>query len=100
GRDYAAARREGHSDADIRDRLDAHGIAIAELDPAWWWLPGATAVAGRIPADLDSEEVFAHGEVELFRIAGVVGARSLNAVDIFGGDWTVDDAAEAFAGLC
>ena len=100
GRDYAAARREGHSDADIRARLDGHGIAIAELDPAWWWLPGSRAVAERVPADLDSEEVFGYGEAEVFRIAAVVGARSLNAVDIFGGDWTVDDAAGAFAGLC
>src|SRR5207302_213589 len=29
-----------------------------------------------------------------------LGARSMNAVDVFGGDWDVDDAAEAFAGLC
>ncbi len=36
----------------------------------------------------------------MFAIADALGARSLNAVDVFGGDWTVDDAAEAFAGLC
>ena len=100
GRDYASARRDGLSDADIRARLDASGIVIAELDPAWWWLPGATALAAGIPARADSEEVFAHGEAELFRIAEVVGARSINAVDIFGGAWTIDDAAEAFAALC
>ena len=27
-------------------------------------------------------------------------ARSLNAVDVFGGPWSLDDAATAFAGLC
>jgi sugar phosphate isomerase/epimerase len=100
GRDYASARREGLSDADIRARLDGNGVAVAELDPAWWWLPGAEEVASGIPANLDSEEVFAYAEAELFRIADVVGARSLNAVDVFGGDWSVDAAAEAFAGLC
>ncbi|MGO9875771.1 MAG: sugar phosphate isomerase/epimerase family protein [Acidimicrobiia bacterium] len=100
GRDYASARRDGLTDADIRASLDANGVSIAELDPAWWWLPGATAIAADIPAGLDSEEVFAYGEAELFRIAKVVGARSINAVDIFGGRWTVDDAAEAFAALC
>ena len=49
---------------------------------------------------LDTEELFAYGEAELFRIADAVGARSLNAIDVFGGDWTVDAAAAAFAGLC
>jgi sugar phosphate isomerase/epimerase len=100
GRDYASARRDGLTDADIRAHLDANGISIAELDPAWWWLPGATATAADIPAGFDSEEVFGYGESELFRIAEVVGARSINAVDIFGGRWTVDAAAEAFAALC
>ncbi len=100
GRDYASARRDGLSDTDIRARLDASGVAIAELDPAWWWLPGATELAAGIPARADSEEVFAYGEAELFRIAEVVGARSINAVDVFGGAWTVDDAAQAFAALC
>ena len=28
------------------------------------------------------------------------GARSLNAVDVFGGTWSLDEAAAAFAGLC
>jgi sugar phosphate isomerase/epimerase len=48
GRDYWAARREGHSDADIRARLADHGLAIAELDPAWWWSvdDAAAALAG------------------------------------------------------
>ena len=42
----------------------------------------------QIPAELDTEELFAYGEAELFRIAEAVGARSLNAIDVFGGDWT------------
>ena len=29
-----------------------------------------------------------------------VGARSLNAVDVFGGTWSLNEAAAAFAGLC
>jgi sugar phosphate isomerase/epimerase len=35
GRDYAAARRDGWTDADLRAQLDDHGLAVAELDPAW-----------------------------------------------------------------
>ena len=37
---------------------------------------------------------------ELFDVAEAVGARSLNAVDVFGGSWSPDEAAAAFAGLC
>ena len=98
GRDYAAARAGGLSDADMRAMLAAHGLEVAELDPAWWWLPGASEV--HIPPDLDSEDVFRFGESDLFAMADVLGARSINAVDVFGGGWDVEAAAEAFAGLC
>jgi len=98
GRDYAAARAGGLSDADMRAMLAAHGLEVAELDPAWWWLPGASEV--HIPPGLDSEDVFRFGESDLFAMADVLGARSINAVDVFGGGWDVEAAAEAFAGLC
>ncbi len=98
GRDYAAARAEGRSVGDLRSMLNDHGLTVAELDPAWWWLPGAADV--HVPSELDTEEVFRFGEAELFAVADVVGARSMNAVDVFGGDWDLDAAAEAFAGLC
>jgi sugar phosphate isomerase/epimerase len=100
GRDYDAARAEGYSDADLRRMLDDHGLAVGELDPAWWWLPGAAEIGASLAGPADTEGVFAYGEAELFRIAEIVGARSVNAVDVFGGDWDVDGAAEAFAGLC
>jgi len=98
GRDYEAARDEGLSDQDIRLLLADHGLSVAELDPAWWWPPGASDV--RIPPELDEERIFGFAERELFAVADAVGARSLNAVDVFGGTWSLDDAAAAFAGLC
>jgi sugar phosphate isomerase/epimerase len=98
GRDYQMARDEGLSDTDIRLVLADHGLAVAELDPAWWWLPGAAGI--RIPPEHDGERIFAFGERELFAVAESVGARSLNAVDVFGGTWSPDEAAWAFAGLC
>jgi len=98
GRDYRDARDEGLSDRDIALLLDDHGLSVAELDPAWWWLPGAAEV--HIPPELDSERIFGFGEPELFAIAERLGARSLNAVDIFGGRWTPAEATEAFAALC
>ena len=98
GRDYHRARRDGHSDADIKKMLDDHGLAVAEIDPAWWWTPGADDV--RIPPELDTLEVFRYGEDELLRIADAVGARSLNAAEVLGGTWSIEQAAEAFAWLC
>jgi sugar phosphate isomerase/epimerase len=98
GRDYDRARRDGHSDAEMRTMLDDHGLVVAEVDPAWWWTPGATGVT--IPAELDTMDVFCHGEDDLLRMADAVGARSLNAADVLGGTWTVEEGAEAFATLC
>lgn len=98
GRDYQEARDEGLSDADMRAMLGAHGLAVAELDPAWWWLPGADQI--HIPPEVDPMDVFRFGEKEVFAIADAMGARSLNAVDVFGGDWNAEAAAESFARLC
>jgi sugar phosphate isomerase/epimerase len=96
-RDYWHARDEGLSDADIRALLDDHGLAVAELDGAWSWLPGADRT---FAPEQDPAEFFRYQEDDLYRIADAVGARSLNAVDVFGGDWGIDDAADAFAALC
>jgi sugar phosphate isomerase/epimerase len=98
GRDYQVARDEGLSDRDIRMLLADHGLRVAELDPGWWWLPGASEI--HIPPEHDAERIFRFGERELFAVADAVGARSLNAVDVFGGAWSLDEAAAAFAGLC
>ena len=100
GRDYQRARDDGLSDADIRHLLADNGLQVGEIDPAWWWPPGAEAAAQAIPAEFDTEDVFRFGEGDLFAIADAVGARSLNAVDVFGGDWGVDEAADAFGRLC
>lgn len=98
GRDYQSARDEGYSDADLVALLDDHGLAVAELDPVWWWTPGADRFS--IAPELDPIDVFRFGEADLFRIAELFGARSLNAADVLGGDWGVADAAASFAGLC
>ena len=98
GRDYRAARDEGYRDADLGAMIADHGLRVAELDPAWWWTPGAEGVD--VPPELDPVDVFRFGEAELLRIADVVGARSLNAADVLGGRWGVDEAAAAFARLC
>jgi sugar phosphate isomerase/epimerase len=98
GRDYQAARDEGLGDADLVALFDDHGLAVAELDPAWWWTPGADTFS--LPPELDPIDVFRFGESELFGIAETLGARSVNAAEVLGGAWDIDDAAAGFAGLC
>ena len=71
GRDYRAARDEGLSDQDVRLLLADHGVSVAELDPAWWWPPGASDI--RIPPELDEERIFGFGERELCAVADAVG---------------------------
>jgi sugar phosphate isomerase/epimerase len=98
GRDYQGARDEGYDDADLVALLSDHGLEVAELDPVWWWTPGASSFS--IPPELDSIDVFRFGEAELFHIAETLGARSVNAADVLGGTWEVAEAAASFAALC
>ena len=63
---------------------------------AWRW-PSSTRPGGGCRGrptststrEHDTEDVFRFGEAELFAVADAVGARSVNAVDVFGGTWTV-----------
>jgi sugar phosphate isomerase/epimerase len=98
GRDYRAARDSGSSDADLRTMLGDNGLEVAELDLVWRWLPGTADI--RVPAALDTEDIFSFEEGDLFAIAESVGARSVNAVDIFGGKWAIPAATDSFAALC
>ena len=97
GRDIAAAHDAGHSDADMRSMLADHGLGVAEVDPAWWWLPGAASV--HIDPAFDTEQVFRFGEDELLAMAGAVGARSINAVDVILGIQLNDGPQAAEANL-
>jgi sugar phosphate isomerase/epimerase len=98
GRDYRAASEEGYGDADLAAMVADHGLAVAELDPAWWWTPGADSFS--IPPELDPVDVFRYDEAEMFRIAELFGARSLNAAEVLGGAWDLEQGAAAFAALC
>jgi sugar phosphate isomerase/epimerase len=98
GRDYEQAERDGLSPADMASATADHGLVVAEVDPAWWWTPGAEGFS--IPRALDPLDVFCFGEKALFELAESVGARSVNAADVLGGTWTPEEGAEAFARLC
>jgi sugar phosphate isomerase/epimerase len=92
--DYLGARAEGLTDADLRGALADHGIEIAELDALTRWLPGED---GAVP----SEWTTSFEEKDFYAVADAVGARSINVVDLGPRRViSVDDAAEAFAGVC
>jgi sugar phosphate isomerase/epimerase len=99
GRDYRRAQSEGLSDADMRALLDANGLAVAELDGVGQWLPGSAGLAPPVEGD-EADSFFAFSEQDLYAIADAVGARSLNAVEVYGMHYEPDDAAAAFASLC
>lgn len=69
GRDYWGGRRDGLTDADMRIMLADNGLGVAEIDLAWWWLPGASDI--QIPESLDTR-----GALRVRRSQAVPGSRS------------------------
>lgn len=108
GPDHARARREGLSDADLRRLLDDAGLTVGELDSVWTWAPGTEGVV--VPDVENPDGYFSVGEAEIFRIADVVGARSITAspwapksaphTSRPARDRALERVAEGFAGLC
>jgi len=94
---YEAARRDGHSDADLRSRAADAGILVTVVDPLITGLPGVPAPAD-VPADMRS--YFAHGEDDAHRVADALGAGVINVVHFLGDASTpLAGLAEAIAGM-
>jgi sugar phosphate isomerase/epimerase len=91
------ARAEGHSDADLRRRLEDRGLEIAELDPLLDWVPDAGLSGG---ATGEGAGMFQYREPDFYAAAEALGARSINAA--YFGDREVPEEVltEAFAALC
>jgi sugar phosphate isomerase/epimerase len=96
-RDVDRARAAGYSDAGIRAMFDDNGIHVPVLEAVWSWLPGADR---DIPPQHDPRGMLQAKVDDFLRLADTFGIPSLIATDFFGGSWTLDDAAEAFAALC
>ncbi len=86
--DYARARADGLSDAEMRALLDGEGVAVGELEALVAWRPGI------LPARPE------HAEARVLEIADAVHARSVSVVEGPGAPLPVDAGAEAFAALC
>src|SRR5262249_24192590 len=94
---YFAARAAGLRDADLRARLDDHGIAVTLTDPLIAALPGAAAPETMPPR---FRATFEHGEVDCFRVALALGARTINVAHYMGAPTPIEELAEAVAGIC
>ena len=87
--EYAIARAEGWSDADMRALLDDNGVAVAEIDGRMDWLPGDQG---------------APGVADFVAAAAALGARSITVLEArgrrVGTDIPLDVAVRAFAAVC
>lgn len=86
-RTYTGMVEDGWSDSDMLEVLRRRGQRVVELEAlAGWGRLGSTPAAVR------------EAETTLFHMADLFGSRHLQAIGPFEG--TIDDAAEAYAGLC
>jgi sugar phosphate isomerase/epimerase len=86
--EYQRLRAEGARDADLRAVLDAHGMRVVEIEALRGWT--ATGAA---------REAYLEGERAVFAMSDALGpGHHVQVIGPYAG--TLDDAAEAFAGVC
>lgn len=90
---YRRAREAGASDAELRNRLSEHDVAVAELDPLLNWVPGHDFHA-------PDDDSFGASEETFYRIHEALGVRSLNVV--FAGSARLPETQliDAFGAVC
>jgi sugar phosphate isomerase/epimerase len=92
---YRAQRREGLAPGEMREILDAYGVAVTDVETAADWLPyarGADAPATPVKAN--------HTRESLFEIGEALGAGTLIAAHLTGGAVDRGRAIEGFGALC
>lgn len=93
-----ALQAQGLGPAAVRTRIVEAGLAVAEFDAITSWWPGQTP-----PPGMDrtfAELLMQMTPDRLVPLAAEVGARSISAVDIFGGPLDVEAASQAFGDIC
>jgi sugar phosphate isomerase/epimerase len=92
--DYERLRAEGASDAGLRAVLDHHGMRVVEIEALRGWSAMTDASASGA-----ERAAYLRAERSVFAMSDALGpAHHVQVIGPFTG--TLDDAAEAFAGLC
>lgn len=93
---YIAARQEGHSDDDLRRRLDDQGLRVTQIDPLISGLPGLPRLS-EVPTWARS--FFEATEEDCYRAAQALGAASINVAHVLGAPVPLGQMAEVIAGI-
>lgn len=92
--DYERLKAQGASDADLRAVLNHHGLRIVEIEALRGW--SATGKTGKAGKDRDA---YLKAETEVFSMSDALGpGHHVQVIGPYTG--TLDDAAQAFAGVC
>jgi len=83
--------------ADIRARIEDHGLAIMEIDCTACWLPSHHSASDSIPMAALLRSLTPERVIET---AARIGAPSVTVVEMMGVAPSLDEAAGAFAYLC
>lgn len=95
--DYQRLKAQGASDADLRAVLDHHGLRIVEIEALRGW--SATGKAGKAGKAGNDRDAYLKAETEVFNMSDALGpGHHVQVIGPYTG--TLDDAAEAFAGVC
>jgi sugar phosphate isomerase/epimerase len=93
---YFAARDAGHSDEDLRARLEHAGVAVRMVDPLIRGLPGCPSpseVGPRFRATFD------HGEEDCYVVTGALGVQALNLAHYLCAPTPVGQLVDAVGGI-
>lgn len=86
--EYQRLRAEGASDADLRAVLDHHGMRVVEIEALRGW-----SATGK------DRDAYLKAETEVFKMSDALGpGHHVQVIGPYAG--TLDDAAQAFAGVC
>ena len=95
--DYHTYTNEGLSAEEIRTLMTESGVDVTVLDPFTKWVPKWSP-----PEDMSDEDLaFADfDEDEFFEMGAALDVDSINLVESFGNEVSIDAAAESFGQVC
>src|ERR1700738_3911035 len=94
---YFEAVAEGHTDAELRARLDDSGVAVGVVDPLIRGLPGCPPAAEGGPR---FRSTFDHGEDDCYRVAEALRVPALNLAHFLCAPTPLEQMIDVVGGIC